>query len=98
MVGEPWGRRALILYINCTVTERAAGGCRASLKLMVQLDAAEEGLDTMMAPLGEAAGEAGDLLIEKAFPERAGLGCGLQLLSGCALNWLYKPSLLDHFE
>lgn len=50
MVGEPWGRRVPILYINCTVTERDAGGCRASLKLTVQLDAAE-GLGTMMVPM-----------------------------------------------
>lgn len=42
VVGGPRGRRALILSINCTVIERDAGGCRASLKLMVQLEAAEE--------------------------------------------------------
>lgn len=40
-----------LLYINCTVTERDAGGCRASSKLTVQLDAAV-GLGTMMAPQG----------------------------------------------
>lgn len=62
LVGEPRGRRALVLYINCTVIGRAAGGCRASLKLLVQLDAAEEGLGAMTAPLGNAAGTAGDLL------------------------------------
>lgn len=61
-MGEHRGRRALILYINCTVIERDAGGCRASLKLLIQLDAAEEGLGAMAAPLGNAAGTAGDLL------------------------------------
>lgn len=35
----------------------------------VQLDATEEGLGTMMAHLGDAAGEAGDILLEKGFPE-----------------------------
>lgn len=67
MVGEPRGRSMLILYSNCTVIERDAGGCRADLKLMVQLDAAEEGLGTMMTPLGNAAGKAGDLLVKKGF-------------------------------
>lgn len=32
------------------------------MKLLIQLDAAEEGLGAMAAPLGNAAGTAGDLL------------------------------------
>lgn len=95
-MGEPRGRRALILYINCTVIERDAGGYRASVKPMAQLDAAEEGQGTMMAPLGNAAGKAEDHLVKKGFPEWAGTGCQLQVLSGCALSWFYKPSFLDH--
>lgn len=75
MVGEPRGRSMLILYSNYTVIERDAGGCRAGLKLMVQLDAAEEGLGTMMTHLGNAAGKAGDLLVKKGFSEWAGTGC-----------------------
>lgn len=42
-------RKLFILYINCTVNERDAGGGRVSLKLMVQLGAAEEILVSKMA-------------------------------------------------
>lgn len=68
------------------------------MKLMVQLDAAEEGLGTMMAPLGNAAGKAVDHLVKKGFPKWTGTGCQLQVLSGCVLSWFYKPSFLDHFQ
>lgn len=95
VVGEPWGRRALTLYINCTVTERCwwvqsqreadgtAGCCRG-------------GPGYHDGSLGNAAGKAVDHLVRKGFPECAGTGCQLQVLSGCALSWFYKPSFLDH--
>lgn len=44
------------------------------MKLMVQLDAAEEALSTMMALRGDAAGGAVDHLVKKGFLERAGPG------------------------
>lgn len=97
LVGEPRGRRALVLYINCTVIGRAAGGCRASLKLLVQLDAAEEGLGAMTGPPRECSRNSWGPS-SKGFLEWAGSGRRLQLLSGCASSWLYKPCFLVVFE
>lgn len=82
MVGGPRGRRVLILYINCIVIEGDAGGYRASLKLMVQLEAAEETGHQDSSPRGCSRRICRPA--NKGFLEWAGTRCQLLFFSGCA--------------